>query len=214
MQDQKLTVEDVKVQQKTEYAPYLFNLADLQAYCSKTYKISPANALSIAQSLYEKKFTTYPRTDCRFLSSAVAVELKSKGYNVPQRYIDDSKVTDHYAIIPTFHGNASMLSGLEEKVYQAVLKRFMDTMKPPFVYDAVSITYLHSNKERFFDSFRKSSRLDSRNLSMKKMWQTEKFRQKATRFRQYLHSEIWKQNHLLLTRLVHLSWQWKSRKAD
>ena len=155
MQDQKLTVEDVKVQQKTEYAPYLFNLADLQAYCSKTYKISPANALAIAQSLYEKKFTTYPRTDCRFLSSAVAVELKSKGYNVPQRYIDDSKVTDHYAIIPTFHGDASVLSGLEEKVYQAVLKRFMDTMKPPFVYDAVSITYLHSNKERFFDSFRK-----------------------------------------------------------
>lgn len=154
-QDPQLMVEDVKIQQKTEYAPYLFNLADLQAYCSKTYKISPANALAIAQNLYEKKFTTYPRTDCRFLSSAVALELKSKGYNVPQRYIDDSKVTDHYAIIPTFHGDASSLSGLEEKVYQAVLKRFTDTMKPPFIYDTVSITYIHTDKERFFESFRK-----------------------------------------------------------
>lgn len=150
----ELTIENVKVQTKTEYAPYLFNLADLQAYCSKSYHITPAQALSIAQSLYEKKFTTYPRTDCRFLSSAVAVDLKRQGYNVPKRYIDDSKVTDHYAIIPTFQGNASTLSGLEKQVYEAVLKRFMDTMKPPFVYEAVSITYLHKNGERFFESFR------------------------------------------------------------
>lgn len=150
----ELTIENVKVQTKTEYAPYLFNLADLQAYCSKSYHITPAQALSIAQSLYEKKFTTYPRTDCRFLSSAVAVDLKKQGYDVPKRYIDDSKVTDHYAIIPTFQGNASTLSGLEKQVYEAVLKRFMDTMKPPFVYDAVSVTYLHKNGERFFESFR------------------------------------------------------------
>lgn len=153
--DKKLSVENVKVQTKTEYAPYLFNLADLQAYCSKAYKISPAQALSIAQSLYEKKFTTYPRTDCRFLSSAVAEELKAKGKNVPARYVDDSKVTDHFAIIPTFQGNPSSLSGLEESVYKAILKRFEDTMKPPFIYDAVSVTYLHSNDERFFEAFRK-----------------------------------------------------------
>lgn len=155
-QNKMLTVSDVKVSQKTEYAPYLFNLADLQAYCSKVYKISPAQALSIAQSLYEKKFTTYPRTDCRFLSSAVATDLKKKGMNVPARYVDDSKVTDHYAIIPTFHGDASSLSGLEEKVYLAILKRFKDTMKPPYIYDAVSITYVHpQTKEYFFESFRK-----------------------------------------------------------
>lgn len=152
--DKKLTVEDVKVQQKTEYAPYLFNLADLQAYCSKHFKLSPAQALSIAQSLYEKKFTTYPRTDCRFLSSAVAADLKRKGYNIPKRYVDDSKVTDHYAIIPTFYGSPSSLSGMEANVYKAILKRFEDTMKPPYIYDAVSVTYLHSNKERFFESFR------------------------------------------------------------
>ncbi len=157
--DKKLTVEDVKVQQKTEYAPYLPNLTDLQAYCSKAYKISPAQSLSIAQSLYEKKFTTYPRTDCRFLSSAVAKDLKTKGYDIPARYVDDSKVGDHYAIIPTFHGNPSSLSGLESSVYNFILKRFMDTMKPPFIYDAISVVYIHSNKERFFDGFRKIKQL-------------------------------------------------------
>lgn len=149
-----LTVENVKVQTKTEYAPYLFNLADLQAYCSKIFKISPNQSLEIAQSLYEKKFTTYPRTDCRFLSSTVAADLKKQGYNVPSRYIDDSKVTDHYAIIPTFHGDANVLGGLEAKVYAAILKRFMDTMKQPFVYDAVGVTYIHQNGERFFETFR------------------------------------------------------------
>lgn len=153
--DKTLAVEDVKVQKKTEYAPYLFNLADLQAFCSKRYKISPSKTLEIAQSLYEKKFTTYPRTDCRFLSSAVAKDLKAMGYNVPKRYVDDSKVTDHYAIIPTFHGNASSLSGIEADVYGDILKRFNDTMLPPYVYDAVSITYLHKIGERFFESFRK-----------------------------------------------------------
>ncbi len=153
--DKHLKVEDVKVQQKTEYAPYLFNLADLQAYCSRTFKISPAQTLSYAQSLYEKKFTTYPRTDSRFLSTSVADAYKKKGYNIPKRYVDDSKVTDHYAIVPTLQGNASSLSGTEKSVYEAILKRFMDTMKPPFIYDAVSVVYLHSNGERFFESFRK-----------------------------------------------------------
>ncbi len=152
--DPKLTVEQVKVQKKTEYAPYLFNLADLQAYCSKRFKISPAKTLEYAQSLYEKKFTTYPRTDCRFLSTAVASDLKAKGYTIPKRYVDDSKVTDHYAIIPTLQGNASTLTGTEKQVYDAIKKRFDDTMKPPFIYDAVSVTYLHRNGERFFESYR------------------------------------------------------------
>lgn len=153
--DMRLRVEDVKVQTKTEYAPYLFNLADLQAYCSKAYKITPTQALDIVQSLYEKKLTSYPRTDSRFLSSAVAQELKSHGKNIPDRYVDDSKVTDHYAIIPTLQGNPTSLTGLEEKVYKVILKRFEDTMKPPFIYDAVSIKYLHTSGEYFFESFRK-----------------------------------------------------------
>lgn len=150
-----LTVDNVKVQAKTEYAPYLFNLADLQAYCSKRFKITPAEALKIAQSLYEKKYTTYPRTDCRFLSTAVQKELKTKhGYNIPNRYVNDAKITDHYAIIPTFEGDASKLTGLEKSVYDAIYKRIMDTMKPPFQYDAISVSYIHSNKEHFFESFR------------------------------------------------------------
>ena len=152
--DRHLTVEQTKVQTKTEYAPYLFNLADLQAYCSKHFQISPAQTLQYAQTLYEHKFTTYPRTDCRFLSTAVADDLKAKGYLIPKRYIDDSKVTDHYAIIPTLQGNASSLSGTEKRVYEAIKKRFDDTMKPPFIYDAVSVTYLHKNGELFFESYR------------------------------------------------------------
>jgi len=149
----ELTVENVKVTKKTEYAPYLFNLADLQAYCSKNHKISPSQTLSVAQSLYEKKYTTYPRTDARFLSSAVAKELKAKGYDIPNRYVDDSKITDHYAIIPTLHGDASKLTGLELSVYNAILKRFNNTMMPPYIYDSVAITYIHGNKERFFEKF-------------------------------------------------------------
>ena len=154
MQDRTLFVEDVRVQTKTEYAPYLFNLADLQAYCSKAFKISPAKTLEYAQNLYEKKYTTYPRTDCRFLSTAVADDLKKQGYNIPKRYVDDSKVTDHYAIIPTLQGDVNSLSGIEKQVYEAIEKRFMDTMKDPFIYDAVSVVYQHSCKEKFFESFR------------------------------------------------------------
>lgn len=95
--------------------------------------------MKIAQSLYEKKYTTYPRTDSRFLTNAVASDLREKGYNIPARYIDDSKVTDHYALIPTFEGNADELQGLEQAVYKAIMKRFTDIMLPPYIYDAVYV---------------------------------------------------------------------------
>lgn len=153
--DKRLRVDDVKVQTKTEYAPYLFNLADLQAKCSKAFHISPAQTLEVAQSLYEKKFTTYPRTDCRFLSTAVADDLKkTKGYDIPKRYVDDSKITDHYALIPTFQGDVNSLNELEQKVYNVIYKRFTDILLPPYIYDAVSITYIHSNGERLYEAFR------------------------------------------------------------
>ncbi|MBR3350003.1 MAG: hypothetical protein IKG55_08005, partial [Solobacterium sp.] len=67
---------------------------------------------------------------------------------------DDSKITDHYAIIPTFQGNPESLSADERKIYNAIYKRIMDTMKPPFIYDAVSVQYVHSTGEKFFESFR------------------------------------------------------------
>ena len=153
-QNRNLTVENLKVKPKTEYAPYLFNLADLQAFCSKRFHISPADTLKIAQSLYEKKYTTYPRTDSRFLTNAVASDLREKGYNIPARYIDDSKVTDHYALIPTFEGNADELQGLEQAVYKAIMKRFTDIMLPPYIYDAVYVLYVHSNGEHFIERYR------------------------------------------------------------
>lgn len=153
--DKTLKVVDVKVQTKTEYAPYLFNLADLQAKCSKAFHITPAQTLEIAQALYEKKFTTYPRTDCRFLSTAVADDLKKKkGFEIPKRYVDDSKITDHYALIPTFQGDVSSLSDFEKKVYNVILKRFNDILMPPYIYDAVSVTYAHSNGEKLYEAFR------------------------------------------------------------
>lgn len=154
--DKKLTITDVKVEHKKDYAPAFFNQTDIQAFCSRTLNISPTQTLQITQELYEAKLTTYPRTSARVISEAVAGELAKKGYNIPhmKKYIDDSKIEDHYAIIPTFEGDTSSLTGLKEKVYNFILKRFMDTMKPPFEYDAVAATYQHSNGEFFFESFK------------------------------------------------------------
>lgn len=151
--DMKYTVEKATVTHKKELAPLLFNLADLQNHCSKKYHISPSKALEIAQSLYEKKMTTYPRTDARVLSSAVAKEYKEKfGHNIPNKYIDDSKITDHYAIIPTFQ--KASLTGLEKDVYEDILERYMNIMKPAYEYDAVSVVYLHKTGERFYETWK------------------------------------------------------------
>ena len=153
--DKKLTVDDVKVKNTQEYAPLLFNLADLQSTCSKVLKITPAKTLEIAQTLYESaKMTTYPRTDSRYLDTKTKKQYAEMGYDIPSRYVNDDKVTDHFAIIPTFHGSDSKLSDLEKKVYNIILTRFMNTMKPPFVYDAVSIIYKHKNGEPFYEGYR------------------------------------------------------------
>jgi len=154
--DMNLTVEDVKSTHKKEYAPLLFNLADLQNHCSRKYHINPSKTLEIAQALYEKKATTYPRTDARVLSSAVAKEYYEQfGHNIPARYIDDSKITDHYAIIPTFSRAKASLSGLEESVYNDILERYMNIMKPAHEYDTISVVYLHSISERFYETWKK-----------------------------------------------------------
>lgn len=163
-QDKKLIIDNVEVKEKAEYAPLLFSLANLQTYCSKAFNISPAETLEIAQELYEGRYTTYPRTDTSYLDSKTQSELKSHGYNIPNHYVNDSKVTDHYAIIPDINGNglsgaAASLSGIKRSVYQAIEKRFLDTMKPLFVYDAVSIRYKHSNGEFFFNAFRNVKQL-------------------------------------------------------
>ncbi len=148
----KLVVSNVKVTRKKELAPLLFNLADLQATCSKLFHISPAQTLSIAQSLYEGKKITYPRTDSRYLTSAVAKDISRVGKSVSKKYVDDNKVTDHYALIPTNY-NATLTNGssLEDKVYDVIVKRFMAIFFPSYEYDAVSIEY-KDGEEYFYAS--------------------------------------------------------------
>ena len=168
----KIEIEDVSIKEERRNAPLLFNLAELQAACSKAFKISPDETLAIAQSLYEKRMTTYPRTDARYLSTAIAVEiednliglrnifpaevdaiLESNSYKgiASSKYTNDAKVTDHYAIIPT--GNVSSLSGVEKEVYLMIVRRFLSIFLPPAVYTKVNIIEIDPIcKERFFAS--------------------------------------------------------------
>ncbi len=144
--------------------PLLFNLAELQAECSKRFKINPEQTLKIAQNLYEKKFTTYPRTDARVLTTAIAKEIAKNLSGLKQysptasfvssilekklydnlsktQYTDDKKVTDHYAIIPTGQlGGYSSLTELEKKVYDLIVRRFLSIFYPPAVFRKVSLT--------------------------------------------------------------------------
>ena len=162
--DKHLIVNDIKVDKKTEYAPLLFNLADLQAHCSKTYHISPDKTLQVAQALYEKKYTTYPRTDARVLSSAVANDIKKKtGLAVPKKYVDDSKITDHYAIIPTGEGSGT-LTDLEKKVYDDICTRCNAIFKPPYIYESITVSYKHQNGEPFYDNNKNVLQLGYREL--------------------------------------------------
>lgn len=168
-------VEDITNTTSKKNPPYLFNLAELQSYCSKKFKISPNETLAVAQSLYEKKLTTYPRTDARVLSSAIAMEIENnlkgldKGYSLKDitsmileegsfrmigktRYTDDSKVTDHYAIIPT--GDVSGYDGLnelEKKIYECIVRRFLAIFFPPAVYKTTKMD-VKIEKEHFYTS--------------------------------------------------------------
>lgn len=156
-------------------APLLFNLAELQAECSKRFKISPDETLQVAQDLYEKKLTTYPRTDARVLSSAVAKEISKnisrlKGYEPTQKYVeqimkegryrgidktqytDDAKVTDHYAIIPT--GQLTELNGLSDlqrMVFDMIVRRFLSIFCPPAEYQTVKLV-VQIEQEKLFTS--------------------------------------------------------------
>ena len=145
-------------------APLLFNLAELQAECAKRFKISPDETLQVAQDLYEKKLTTYPRTDARVLSTAVAKEIgknisRLKGYepttpyvekimkeglhyNIAKTaYVDDSKVTDHYAIIPTGQlTELGSLNSLQRAVFDLIVRRFLSIFYPAAEYQTVKLT--------------------------------------------------------------------------
>lgn len=154
-------------------APLLFNLAELQAECAKRFKISPDETLQIAQDLYEKKLTTYPRTDARVLSSAVAKEISKnvsrlKGYEPVSQFVnaimqsgtyrgigrsaytDDTKITDHYAIIPTGQlTELNSVNGLHRQVYDLIVRRFLSIFYPPAEYQTVKFI-AKIEKESFF----------------------------------------------------------------
>ena len=172
------TVAGIEKKKENKNAPLLYNLAELQNDCSKYFKISPDETLRIVQELYEKKMTTYPRTDARVLSTAVAKEihknigglrnyalaapfakevLEQGNYkNIAKtRYVNDKQITDHYAIIPTGQGlnNLAGLSATATKVYEVIVRRFLSIFYPPAVYQKFALT-VKVKEESFFASFK------------------------------------------------------------
>lgn len=158
--------------------PLLYNLAELQNDCSRMFKISPDETLKIVQTLYERKLITYPRTDARVLSTAVAKEIEKnirglqnysklsehaakvinsgshKGIE-KTKFVNDSKITDHYAIIPTGQGlnGLGALPALQARVYEIIARRFLSIFYPPAVYRRLNIR-VEIKKESFFSTFR------------------------------------------------------------
>lgn len=161
-------VAEIKKSKQKENAPLLFNLAEIQNECTKKFKIKPDETLEIIQALYEKKMVTYPRTDARVLSTAVAKEI-GKNLNglaknfkdeeiqflinrmiqekystniVKSKYVNDSKITDHYAIIPTGQGleNFQGLTDLQKNIYKLIVKRFLAIFYPPAEFSKVNVT--------------------------------------------------------------------------
>ena len=178
--DQPLTAVADTVEKKKENKnpPLLFNLAELQNECSKLFKISPDETLRVVQELYEKKLVTYPRTDARVLSTAVAKEIhKNIGglRNIPMmkeyaeeilsgtsykniaktRYVNDKQITDHYAIVPTGQGISALrsLNSNAVNVYETIVRRFLSIFYPPAVYQKINLT-TKMQGEKFFSSFK------------------------------------------------------------
>ena len=172
-------VSEIKKTKQKDFAPLLFDLGELQNECTKRFKINPDETLEIIQNLYEKKLLTYPRTDAKVLSTAIAKEITknlnglAKGYQdeevqseikkminekyatdlIKTKYVDDKKITDHYAIIPTGQGfeNYNSLSELQKQVYKVVVKRFIAIFYPPAEYSKINVT-VNIENETFFAS--------------------------------------------------------------
>ncbi len=171
----KAIVTEVKKSKTKENPPLLFNLAELQNECTKRFKIKPDETLEIIQNLYEKKLVTYPRTDARVLSTAIAKVITknlngiAKGYQdeevkgyinkmvaekyktdlIKTKYVNDSKITDHYAIIPTGQGyeNYEKLPELQKQVYKVIVKRFLAIFYPAAEYNKISVKINIDNEE-------------------------------------------------------------------
>ena len=168
LENKKAVVVEIKKSKQKENPPLLFNLAEIQNECTKLFKIKPDETLEIIQNLYEKKLVTYPRTDARVLSTAIAKEITknlnglAKGFKdeeiqayikkmaeekyktdlIKTKYVDDSKITDHYAIIPTGQGfeNYEGLNELNKNIYKLIVKRFLAIFYPAAEFNKVNIT--------------------------------------------------------------------------
>ena len=177
LKDKEAIITEVKKQKQKENPPLLFNLAEIQNECTKQFKIKPDETLEIIQNLYEKKLVTYPRTDARVLSTAVAKVITknlngiSKGFKdeevqgyinkmveekystnlVKTKYVNDSKITDHYAIIPTGQGyeNYDALPELHKRVYKIIVKRFLSIFYPAAEYSKINVT-VKVDEETFY----------------------------------------------------------------
>ncbi len=173
-----IVLESISRKKENKNPPLLYNLAELQNECSKFFKISPDETLRIVQELYEKKMVTYPRTDARVLSTAVAKEIHKnigglQGFGpaavfaaeilkngshkgiAKTRYVNDKQITDHYAIIPTGQGlnNLRNLPPLSAKVYEVIVRRFLGIFYPPAVYRKYALC-VRVKEERFFANFK------------------------------------------------------------
>lgn len=178
LQGKEAKITELKKSKQKENAPLLFNLAEIQNECSKKFKIKPDETLEIIQNLYEKKLVTYPRTDARVLSTAVAKEISknlngiTKGYKDEEvqgyikkmieekypinnlaktKYVDDKKITDHYAIIPTGQGyeNYDKLPELQKQIYKLIVERFIAIFYPPAEFNKVNVT-VNVENETFY----------------------------------------------------------------
>ena len=175
LKDKKAIITEVKKSKTKENAPLLFNLAEIQNEATKRFKIKPDQTLEIIQNLYEKKLVTYPRTDARVLSTAVAKVISknlnglAKGFKdeeiqgyikkmvdekystdlIKTKYVNDSKITDHYAIIPTGQGfeNYDVLPDLQKQMYKVIVKRFLSIFYPPAEYSKISVTIEVENEQ-------------------------------------------------------------------
>ena len=160
----EMTIKSITMKDEKKQAPLLYNLAELQNDCSKMFKISPDETLNVVQQLYESKLVTYPRTDARVLSTAVAKEisknisglqyyqpcsvfaqniLKQQSYKnlAKTKYVDDKKITDHYAIIPTGQGlnGLAKQKPINQKVYMLIVRRFLSIFYPPAIYKKATL---------------------------------------------------------------------------
>ena len=175
LKDKKAIITEVKKTKTKENAPLLFNLAEIQNESTKRFKIKPDQTLEIIQNLYEKKLVTYPRTDARVLSTAVAKVISknlngiAKGFKdeeiqtyinkminekystdlIKTKYVNDSKITDHYAIIPTGQGfeNYDSLPDLQKQMYKLIVKRFLSIFYPPAEYSKIAVTIEVENEQ-------------------------------------------------------------------